>query len=53
MGGGWEQGRARPAVDDATRKTMEQRSDWNGVLSAPLPAPGAGPFETPSDARKP
>ena len=39
MGGGWEQGRSRPVLDDATRETMNQRSDWKGILSAPLPAP--------------
>ena len=39
MGGGWEQGRTRPVLDDATRETMNQRSDWKGILSAPLPAP--------------
>ena len=41
MGGGWEQGRSRPVLDDATRETMGQRSDWKGMLDAPLPAPGA------------
>lgn len=41
MGGGWEQGRSRPVLDDATRDTMGQRSDWKGVLAAPLPAPDA------------
>jgi multidrug efflux system outer membrane protein len=41
MGGGWEQGRSRPVVDDATRETMGQRSDWKGILASPLPAPGA------------
>jgi NodT family efflux transporter outer membrane factor (OMF) lipoprotein len=46
MGGGWEAGRGRPVVDDATRDTMNQRSDWGDMLSAPLPAPGA-------DARAP
>ena len=39
MGGGWEQGRSRPVLDDATRETMNQRSDWKSILSAPLPAP--------------
>ena len=39
MGGGWEQGRSRPVLDDETRETMNQRSDWKGILSAPLPAP--------------
>ena len=41
MGGGWEQGRSRPVLDDVTRDTMRQRSDWKGLLEAPLPPPGA------------
>ncbi|MGF6273773.1 multidrug efflux system outer membrane protein [Massilia sp. UYP11] len=41
MGGGWEQGRRRPPVDEATRAVMERRSDWKDILRAPLPAPGA------------
>jgi NodT family efflux transporter outer membrane factor (OMF) lipoprotein len=41
MGGGWEQGRQRPVLDEATRETMRQRSKWQGILDAPLPAPGA------------
>ncbi|OIJ44446.1 efflux transporter outer membrane subunit [Massilia timonae] len=40
MGGGWEQGRSRPPMDEATRAVMERRSDWKDVLRAPLPAPG-------------
>jgi len=40
MGGGWEQGRGRPVLDDATRETMGRRSDWKDALTAPLPAPG-------------
>ena len=43
MGGGWEHGRSRPVVDDATRETMERRSDWKGILAAPLPPPDALP----------
>ena len=43
MGGGWEQGRSRPVVDDATREAMERRSDWKGILTAPLPPPDALP----------
>jgi len=38
MGGGWEQGRSRPLLDDATRTRMERRSDWRGLLREPLPA---------------
>lgn len=40
MGGGWEPGRSRPVLDDATREAMGRRSDWKGMLTAPLPAPG-------------
>ncbi len=43
MGGGWEQGRSRPVLDDATRETMGQRSDWKSMLTEPLPAPDAEP----------
>ena len=39
MGGGWEQGRSRPVLDDATRETMGRRSDWKGLLD--VPAAGA------------
>ena len=52
MGGGWEQGRTRPVLDDATRETMGQRSNWKGLLDAPLPAPGAdAPQSRPGTAR--
>jgi outer membrane protein TolC len=37
MGGGWQAARARPVLDDATRQALEQRSDWEDLLSAPLP----------------
>ncbi len=47
MGGGWEQGRSRPVLDDATREAMGRRSDWKGMLTAPLPAPGADAQHTP------
>jgi NodT family efflux transporter outer membrane factor (OMF) lipoprotein len=43
MGGGWQQGRGRPLVDDATRATMGERSDWREMLATPLPPPAAGP----------
>jgi len=53
MGGGWEQGRSRPVLDDATRETMGQRSDWKGLLAAPLPAPGADTQQLPSGTATP
>ena len=43
MGGGWQQGRGRPLLDDASRETMGERSDWREILAAPLPPPAAGP----------
>jgi NodT family efflux transporter outer membrane factor (OMF) lipoprotein len=43
MGGGWQQARGRPLVDDATRETMAERSDWRDMLAAPLPPPDAAP----------
>nr|WP_283254432.1 efflux transporter outer membrane subunit [Ramlibacter paludis] len=43
MGGGWEPARARPVLDDATREAMQKRSDWKGLLAAPLPPAEARP----------
>jgi outer membrane protein TolC len=53
MGGGWEQGRSRPVLDDATRETMSQRSDWKGLLAAPLPEAGADLSPPPAGATRP
>jgi outer membrane protein, multidrug efflux system len=41
MGGGWQAGRARPVLDDATQTTMGERSDWKALLRSPLPPPSA------------
>jgi multidrug efflux system outer membrane protein len=53
MGGGWEQGRGRPVLDDATRATMDRRSHWNGILAAPLPAAGGDVRQTPPRSAQP
>jgi outer membrane protein, multidrug efflux system len=53
MGGGWEQGRSRPVLDDVTRDTMRQRSNWKGTLDAPLPPPGADAQQSTPAAAKP
>jgi multidrug efflux system outer membrane protein len=37
IGGGWEAGRSRPVLDESIRKAMAERSDWHGLLTAPLP----------------
>ncbi|HWR95112.1 MAG TPA: TolC family protein [Arenimonas sp.] len=39
MGGGWEAGRTRPLLDEATIQTMKARSNWGDLLEAPLPVP--------------
>ncbi|WP_027467692.1 efflux transporter outer membrane subunit [Deefgea rivuli] len=38
MGGGWEQGRSRPLLDDETLQMMKMRTDWGDLLDTPLPA---------------
>jgi NodT family efflux transporter outer membrane factor (OMF) lipoprotein len=45
MGGGWQQARARPLVDDATREMMAERNEWRDLLAAPLPPPDAAPSQ--------
>lgn len=37
MGGGWQPGRGRPVLDEATRQVMAERTRWNGLLDAPVP----------------
>jgi outer membrane protein, multidrug efflux system len=39
MGGGWESGRARPVIDDATIQTMKARTDWGDLLDSTTPVP--------------
>ena len=53
MGGGWEAGRVRPILDDATREKMSRRSDWKGLLTAPLPPADAERRPKPSKRPKP
>ena len=40
IGGGWQAGRDRPAVDAATRDMMERRSKWKDMTGDPLPPAG-------------
>jgi len=46
MGGGWETSRDRAVLDDQTVETMRERSEWKGLLDAPLPPPSADSPET-------
>ena len=52
MGGGWEQGRSRLVLDEAPGETMGKRSDWESLLAAPLPAPGADAPPNPPGRRR-
>ena len=47
MGGGWQAGRSRPVLDEATQETMGDRSAWKALLQAPLP-PASAEFPPPS-----
>ena len=38
MGGGWQAARSRDVLDEATRASMSERSNWKELLAAPLPA---------------
>lgn len=51
MGGGWEAARSRPVLDAETQETMGRRSDWKGMLAAPLPPPGADALPTSEGTR--
>ncbi|MDM0015785.1 efflux transporter outer membrane subunit [Variovorax sp. J22P168] len=53
MGGGWEEARSRPVVDDATREIMGRRSDWKSLLAQPLPAPGTDGFAIEPESPRP
>lgn len=53
MGGGWEEARSRPVLDDETRETMARRSDWKDLLAAPLPAPGTDTIPTSPGTQRP
>ncbi|MGY3894885.1 efflux transporter outer membrane subunit [Aeromonas enterica] len=41
MGGGWQQGRNRPLLDEESRRQMQSRNQWGSLLTDPLPAPDA------------
>lgn len=47
IGGGWQASRSRPILDDGTREKMRARSEWNGLLSAPLPPAMTDSHEAP------
>lgn len=49
MGGGWQMAHSRPLLDDATRATMQQRSDWGELLDESLPANPIAIDDQPTD----
>jgi hypothetical protein len=52
MGGGWKSARALPLVDEPTGAAMRERSDWKGLLDAPLP-PAESEFVPPRPRETP
>ena len=52
MGGGWEAGRYRPIVDDATRKSMSRRGSWQRLQAAPVPPADANLRPNPAKRAK-
>ncbi|MDR3428680.1 TolC family protein [Silvimonas sp.] len=44
MGGAWQVARPEPFLDDATKKTMKERTNWGDLLDVPLPATDADPM---------
>ena len=53
MGGGWQAGRSRPVVDDATQATMGERSAWKNAAAGPVAAALGGVPAASSRADKP
>ncbi len=49
MGGGWQAARAEPLVDEPTRAAMRERSDWKGLIDAPLPPADTEFFPSPTE----
>lgn len=43
MGGGWTQMSADELISTRVKETMQQRTDWGGLLTSPLYAPTNGP----------
>lgn len=39
LGGGWKPATAEDYIPEATRRAMQQRTDWGDLLEAPLPMP--------------
>jgi NodT family efflux transporter outer membrane factor (OMF) lipoprotein len=47
MGGGWHAARREPVLDQQTREVMIKRSNWKGLLDAPLPPPESDSISSP------
>jgi len=51
LGGGWTETPIDQLIPASTRETMEQRSDWGDLLTAPLPVPPQGASMKPGSAK--
>ncbi|MGD8931781.1 MAG: hypothetical protein PVI52_04365, partial [Chromatiales bacterium] len=43
LGGGWQVTPVDQLIPESVRRTMQRRTDWGDLLSAPLPAATAPP----------
>ena len=51
LGGGWVETPIEQLLPAPTRETMQQRSDWGDLLTAPLPVPPEGPSLNPGSSK--
>lgn len=51
LGGGWVETPIDQLIPAPTRDTLQQRSDWGDLLTAPLPVPPAGPSSNPGSSK--
>lgn len=51
LGGGWEQTPAERLIPEEVRRSMQGRSDWGNLLTAPLPDSRTNPTTAPGASR--
>lgn len=51
LGGGWVETPIEQLIPAPTRDTMQQRSDWGDLLTAPLPVPPEGASSNPGSSK--
>jgi NodT family efflux transporter outer membrane factor (OMF) lipoprotein len=51
LGGGWRFTPVEQLIPEAVRSTMQERSDWGDLLTAPIPDSEAGPSSPPRETQ--